>query len=57
MLQKVTFVAHYIVDIPGEMNYVGAKRNLRYALEHGDQDADYGLHLKRVIKVENMEEQ
>lgn len=57
MLQKVTFVAHYIVDIPHKMSVVGAKRNIKQALAAGDQGADYGLHLVRVIKLTVMEEE
>lgn len=55
MLQKVTFIAHMIIDT-GHMSTVGAKRNLRQALATGDQNQDFGLHLVRVIKLVNMEE-
>jgi hypothetical protein len=57
MLQKVTFVAHYIVDLPHGMSIVGAKRNVKQALAVGDQGQDYGLHFKRLIKLEIMEEE
>ena len=56
MLQKVTFIAHMIVDLPDGMSIIGAKRNVRQALAVGDQDADYGLHFKRLLKLEIMEE-
>ena len=55
MLQKVTFVAHMMVDTT-QMSIVGAKRNVRQALATGDQDQDFGLHLVRLIKLTNMEE-
>jgi hypothetical protein len=55
MLQKVTFVAHMIVDTT-KMSVVGAKRNVRQALADGDRDKDYGLHLVRVISLTAMEE-
>lgn len=55
MLQKVTFVAHMIVDTE-RMSVVGAKRNVRHALSVGDRGADYGLHLVRVISLTAMEE-
>lgn len=56
MLQKVTFVAHMIVDTEG-MSIIGAKRNVKQALLDGDGgDVDYGLHLVRIIKLVNMEE-
>jgi hypothetical protein len=54
MLQKVTFVAHMIVDTEG-MSILGAKRNVKQALTTGDRDADYGLHLVRVISLTEME--
>ena len=55
MLQKVTFVAHMIVDTEG-MSIIGAKRNVKQALTAGDRHADFGLHLVRVIKLVTMEE-
>lgn len=56
MLQKVTFVAHMIVDTEG-MSIIGAKRNVKQALLDGDGGVvDYGLHLVRIIKLVNMEE-
>lgn len=56
MLQKVTFIAHYIVDTE-DMSIVGAKRNVKQALLDGDGgDVDYGLHFKRLLKLEIMEE-
>lgn len=55
MLQKVTFVAQMIVDTEG-MSIVGAKRNVRQALLTGDEGQHFGLHLKRLIKLEVMEE-
>jgi hypothetical protein len=55
MLQKVTFVAHMIVDTDG-MSIIGAKRNVKQALTVGDQGQDYGLHFKRLLKLEIMEE-
>lgn len=55
MLQKVTFVAHYIVDTEG-MSIIGAKRNVKQALAAGDDGRDYGLHFKRLLKLEIMEE-
>jgi hypothetical protein len=55
MLQKVTFVAHMIVDTDG-MSIIGAKRNVKQALTVGDHGQDYGLHFKRLLKLEIMEE-
>jgi hypothetical protein len=56
MLQKVTFVAHMIVDTE-KMSVIGAKRNVRQALLDGDGGVvDYGLHLVRVIRLTIMEE-
>lgn len=55
MLQKVTFIAHYIVDTDG-MSIIGAKRNVKQALLDGDNGQDYGLHFKRLLKLEVMEE-
>ncbi len=56
MLQKVTFIAHLIVDLPGEMSIIGAKRNVKQALTDGDQEKDYGLHFKRLLRLEILEE-
>ena len=57
MLQKVTFVAHMIVDLPQGMSIIGAKRNVKQALADGDQEKDYGLHFKRLLKLEILEEE
>lgn len=56
MLQKVTFIAHMIVDTD-EMSIMGAKRNVKQALTVGDRDQDYGLHFKRLLKLDSMEEE
>jgi hypothetical protein len=57
MLKKVTFVAHMIVDTD-RMSIIGAKRNVKQALLDGDGgEVDYGLHFKRLLKLEIMEEE
>lgn len=45
-----------IVDTES-MSIVGAKRNVRQALSSGDEGQEYGLHLVRLIKLTNMEEE
>lgn len=56
MLQKVTFVGIMMVDIPEELTVVGAKRNLRQALDQMSSDQDYGLHFRRLLNIKIVEE-